>query len=568
MVDMYTPKPSMSTRHLNDYFNTTPVTTAEVVGQEFRSAARFGADALRSIGGAAVRTFSEEESLTLEEYKDSEFFREGIKIGPNGIKISAARDLAESYDRRFSQNLILSRARNNIATSGARLGASLMGSILDPVNIGLAFAAPFAIGATATGRIAAAKLASGLSARYGTGAARFGVGAAEGAIGAAAFEPLALLGSKIQQDPNYGLFDSFVNLTAGGILGGGIATVSGRIGDALRRANPQTVNQAMRVSVGQAIEGKTIDPTPVYKADPVMRGLDADNVINYKPEAVGEKIRALAVTKVEPDKLPPALRPAQKKPTTNITNFIRQNGRIDPKSIGSAEVIAELDGKQFSVQKKGGKDIDEMILMLQEEGFFPHKMDSYSDRATIDDLTDAIRKDEMSQQNYFAINDPQAEAYKEALELSDRVYQLNIDPMGMTDEELFDAIQTREGALTELEALELDRTKGDGLTQQELDDEIQRIYSAKEDYGDLEEFLTPLEEMEIEAQIFARQTQADIDPEILTLQAEVDAMASQGMIPQSFLNDIAEADGYVSKAEVYEQVTNAGATCMVGKFRP
>ena len=140
--------------------------------------------------------------------------------------------------------------------------------------------------------------------------------------------------------------------------------------------------------------------------------------------------------------------------------------------------------------------------------------------------------------------------------------------MGMTDEELFDAIQTREGALTQSEALELDRTKGDGFTQQELDDEIQRVYSAKEDYGDLEEFLPILEEMEIEAQIFARQKQADIDPEILTLQAEVDAMASQGMIPQSFLNDIAEADGYVSKAEVYEQVTNAGATCMVGKFRP
>ncbi len=568
MPDVFYPKLSNSTRHVSSYFESTPAETGAVLGQEFRSAARFGVDALRSIGGAVGRMFSDEETLTLEEYKNSPFFRQGVEVGPQGINISAAKDLAESYDRRYKRDLVLSRARNTIGTSSARLGVSLMGSILDPVNIGLAFAAPFAIGATAAGRIAAAKVASGLTTRYGTGTARFGVGAAEGAIGAAAFEPLALLGSKIQQDPNYGLFDSFVNLTAGGILGGGIATVSGRIGDALRRANPQTVNEAMRVSVGQAIEGKTIDPTPVYKADPVMRGLDADNVINYKPEAVGEKIRALAVTKVEPDKLPPALRPAQKKPTTNITNFIRQNGRIDPKSIGSAEVIAELDGKQFSVQKKGGKDIDEMILMLQEEGFFPHKMDSYSDRATIDDLTDAIRKDEMSNQNYFAINDPQAEAYKESLELSDRVSQLNIEPMGMTDEELFDAIQTREGALTQSEALELDRTKGDGFTQQELDDEIQRVYSAKEDYGDLEEFLPILEEMEIEAQIFARQKQADIDPEILTLQAEVDAMASQGMIPQSFLNDIAKADGYVSKAEVYEQVTNAGATCMVGKFRP
>lgn len=565
---MYTPKPSTSTRHLNNYFSTTPVGTAEVLGEEFRSAARFGTDALRSIGGAVVRGFSNEESLTLQEYKDSEFFREGIEVGPSGIKISAAKDLAESYDRRFSRDLVLSRARNTIATSGARLGASLMGSILDPVNIGLAFAAPFAIGATVTGRIAAAKVASGLTARYGTGTARFGVGAAEGAIGAAAFEPLALLGSKIQQDPNYGLFDTFINLTAGGILGGGIATVGGRIGDALRRANPQTVNQAMRVSVGQAIEGKTINPTPIYKADPVMRGLDSDNVINYKPEAVGEKIRELVVVKGDPKKLPPALRPAQKKPTTNITNFIRQNGKIDPKSIGSAEVRAELDGNQFSIQKKGGKNIDEMILMLQDEGFFPHKMDSYSDRADIDDLTDALRKDAMSERNYFSINDPQAAAYKESLELQDRVYDLNISPMGMTDEELFEAIQIRESSLTESEALDLERTKGDGFTQQELDDEIQRVYSAKEDYGDLEEFLPILEEMELEAEIFARQKQADIDPEILTLQAEVDAMASQGMIPQSFLNNIEEADGFVSKAEVYEQVTNAGATCMVGKFRP
>tara|TARA_Y100000385_G_scaffold290325_1_gene363024 strand:+ start:2898 stop:4604 length:1707 start_codon:yes stop_codon:yes gene_type:complete len=568
MVDMYTPKPSSSTRHLNNYFSTTPVSTGEVLGEEFRSAARFGVDALRSIGGAVARGFSGEELLTLQEYRNSEFFREGIEVGPQGIKISAAKDLAESYDRRFSRDLVLSRARNTIGTSTARLGASLMGSILDPINIGLAFAAPFAIGATVTGRIAAAKVASGLTARYGTGTARFGVGAAEGAIGAAAFEPLALLGSKIQQDPNYGLFDSFVNLTAGGILGGGIATVGGRIGDALRRANPQTVNQAMRVSVGQAIEGKTIDPTPVYKADPVMRGLDADNVVNYKPEAVGEKIRTLAITKEEPDKLPPALRPAQKKPTTNITNFIKQNGKLDTKSINTAEVGAELDNALFTAQKKGGKNIDDMILLLQDEGFFPHKIDSYNDRATIDDLTDALRKDAMSNQNYYSINDAKAEAYKESLELTDRVYDLNIEPMGMTDGELFDAIQTREGALTQSEAFDLDRTKGDGFTQQELDDEIQRIYSAKEDYGDLEEFLTELEEMELEAKIFARQKQADIDPEIFTLQAEVDAMASQGMIPQSFLNDIAEADGYVSKAEVYEQVTNAGATCMVGKFRP
>lgn len=149
----------------------------------------------------------------------------GVKVDvPEGGLTSEALDILIARRKRQQvQNDAINRSETG-ARSFAGFGVQLGASLLDPLNIGLAFV-PVVGQARYAGMIAKAGGAAG---RAGV---RVGIGAAEGAAGVAAFEPLAYTMHQSLQD-DYSALDSLINIGFGSALGGGLHVVGGAAKDA------------------------------------------------------------------------------------------------------------------------------------------------------------------------------------------------------------------------------------------------------------------------------------------------------------------------------------------------
>jgi hypothetical protein len=150
---------------------------------------------------------------------------------------------------------------------GTQLTAGLVASILDPLNVGLAF-----IPVVGQARFAA------MAARAGVPAARAATGAIEGAAGAALLEPL-VLAAATQEQADYDITDSLANVAFGGILGSGLHLAGGAVGDRLaarREAStfqravddlPRADQEALaRAAIAQVVEGRPVDVGPILDA--------------------------------------------------------------------------------------------------------------------------------------------------------------------------------------------------------------------------------------------------------------------------------------------------------------
>ena len=135
-----------------------------------------------------------------------------------GLGLKFDKPVSEDYASALAKGKLEERKRQDILERGptgfmagaARLGAGLAAAVTDPVNIAAGF-----IPVVSQARYA------GMIARMGKTQAMIGKGFIEGALGNAALEPL-VYGLSQQQQLDYTLADSAVNVLFGGILGGGI----------------------------------------------------------------------------------------------------------------------------------------------------------------------------------------------------------------------------------------------------------------------------------------------------------------------------------------------------------
>ena len=115
----------------------------------------------------------------------------------------------------------LAKAPQNLASKAVYLGAGLVTSFTDPVNIAASFI-PI---------VREARFAS-LVARLGATRARLAKGAIEGFVGNTLVEPI-VYGVAQREQADYTYQDTILNLTAGTLLGSGMHLGFGKIGDAL-----------------------------------------------------------------------------------------------------------------------------------------------------------------------------------------------------------------------------------------------------------------------------------------------------------------------------------------------
>ena len=215
----------------------------------------------------------------------------------------------EKNEERARQNIMMRGPRGswNPLSGGFYVGAAkfatgLATSMVDPINIAASFIPVF--GQTNFARLVA---------RQGFTKARAVRGAVEGAVGATLVEPIVYgVAQSLQAD--YDMYDSFLNVTFGTVLGSGLHVGAGKLKDIntrrkfnekiaegkrileddtetdidinlyreyypensqimkdLEATDPNTRKMLLQKALGDALLDDAIDVTPIANADPVLR---------------------------------------------------------------------------------------------------------------------------------------------------------------------------------------------------------------------------------------------------------------------------------------------------------
>lgn len=189
---------------------------------------------------------------------DVETLNERFKLP--GLKYDAAmsertaKDIYETHRSKLMLEDTVKRAGGGIALKAAQLGASFLGGLRDPLNIGMALI-PIVPEAMVAARLATSAARASLLQRT---AIRAGVGAIEGAGGQAIMEP-GLIALNRAELNDYGAAQVLQNLLFGATLGGIIRAGSGHLLDP--KLPPEDIRAVAQAALAQVVEGRPVDVT-------------------------------------------------------------------------------------------------------------------------------------------------------------------------------------------------------------------------------------------------------------------------------------------------------------------
>ena len=560
MVDVFVPEVEFDQNRLDKYYETTKVGTLDVLGATLEDTFYYNPtnalDRFLQMQFGPGRTGN---ILSPEQYKESEYFREGLEAPEDGIKEGYAQLLAQNYDKRAAITQTLSRSKGGFALGSAQFGTMLLGSVLDPINVASAFIPVFP----------AARYAH-LVTKFGKTKARALRGVVEGSVGAAIVEPIVLGQAALEQDENYNLLDSFLNVTVGGVLGGGLHVGFGKLSDVIERRSQRTKQEAVVTAVKQVLTDQEVTgPSILIKADlekTKKKDLEKQNdLAQDKPKTLEE------VTRTGKKKLPDSLN--VKKPKTLI-QFIKEQGGIKSDDPNIGDLRVSLDKGTFGVTRKDGLSLDVMTQRVQEAGYFLDKTDlDYGiDGATPRDLLDLIDREQKGEILYSKDQEAQYQAYTSAQKRLQELDELGVDPTNMTEDEIIEAysLALDQYRINEDAALSdsIDRTSTQ--TIQQFDDA--KVDAQINDYN-MGNFKQGYEESVImnagidpTFRIDARE--AEIDAEIETLEFDAENTSNASNIDKddlaAFDANIKAADDLIAKAdESFTTATDAAASCII-----
>jgi hypothetical protein len=185
-----------------------------------------------------------------------------LTVPDTGIASGALDIMMERKHNEVRRQDILSRAPTGLGPASAKLGTAFATSMLDPLNVGLAFV-------PVVGEARYMKYLAQTRGVLGRAGVRAGVGALEGATGAAISEPF-VYAAKTQEQADYGFQDSLLNVAFGTVFGGGLHAVPGAIGDAISRLRVTEKEGLLRTAVAQAVQGEPVNLDPIKP-----RGIDS-----------------------------------------------------------------------------------------------------------------------------------------------------------------------------------------------------------------------------------------------------------------------------------------------------
>jgi hypothetical protein len=600
VVDYYIPEQSFDATARDEYFKNSKVGTMDVLGATLE-------DTLYYNPLSAAGRFFEQQTgkgrrgqlLTKQEYQESEFFREGIEVNDDGITEGLAELLAESKDRREEINLTLSRSRGGMGLMAAQFGVGLAGSMLDPLNVAAGVFFP---------NVSIARAALMMQ-KYGKNGGRFVAGAIDGAAQATLIEPLILGQATLEQDTDYNLMDSFMNVTFGTVLGGGLHAGFGRISDTIEKSKSK--REALAVATGQALSGQPIRAGELHAQAERQADIEIIQRANERIAARESELASTVERTVDPETgqiltqkivdqprrlydletgvpidakykrkgnaIPSVLKATMPK---GLLSFLRKSGnKIDPNSAGADDLKKRVPFFGGNIYKKGGLTVEQALTSAREEGFFPEAVPDAPDTLGINDLIDAVADEyEGGSPKLRAGDEGALVAFEKAQELRTLAEKYGIDPKGMTNEDFDGALREIEenlikidantmdpyGDMEEVDALPVD--DGGSITLEESEALMQEGRTKDYLLGEDADMKPKLAEQDAAGGDIEELELSRVAEENRLLELDIDTM--RGTIRQDLLDDIESADELIQKAETgYDEVARAGAVCMNRNYR-
>lgn len=562
MSRLYIPEQSDNEDLRQNYFNYSKVGLLDVLGTTFQQ--MIYENPMSSAKRSAELYFKGNSGRKLDalQYAESEYYRPGIEVDTDGIYESAASILADRYDEREARKKVLERSRGGFGTKAAQFGVGLVASALDPLNIAASF-----IPVMGQARYAA------MVARVGKTGARLRSGAAAGAVGAAVVEPLVYGTALYEQNADYTLADTMMNIAFGTVLGGGLHVGAGKISDSLQRVGHKQRLALGRTAVAQAVDGREIELDPLVNASPEMRNDPAFRGETQEPD-YEPRVPLIDRPRIG-TKLPPILQPGKasaKKPKT-LTEFVRGAGGIkadDPLVGDVAQAAGDVKGKTTIAKRKQivaskarrakgvvgpePKSVDDMALAAWEAGYFRGE-----DRPTTSEFLEALQDDIGGNFKYSDLDLDDLNARQQAEDLKAEADKYGIRYKGMSDEDFLAVLENRREAFG---AAEMQRDYK-SLTEQEIAEMRAGIYEGLDDTVETREFRARMDEATAEAAEFDADQLGLIDKQNEDLQLDIDAMIEQGADPEDFIAELAEFEALNAKADSYEDIALAAARCLI-----
>jgi hypothetical protein len=505
------------------------------------------------------------QKLSKDEWTQSEFYREGLDVGEDGITDEAAAVLAERHDFRTRRDFIYGRAREGFAASAIQLGGGFVGSVFDPLAVGAAFVPGYAIGRAANqavnaGRIAkAAKRAQAASRgrrmKMGATQARLTEGAAIGATEAAIFEPFIFGAARYEQDDTYGAMDSFMNIAFGGLLGGGLHAVTGKLGE--------TVST-----------GKVTGAAKVFEADPATSGKRAGVMVRQPnlethPGQMANPPRGMFEEEVEPVRKGvkyPTIFEARKNKPKSLIQMINKYGGIkaDDPNIGDVKRFA--DKGITWMKRKDGLPLDEIGLRLMEDGYFVGRIPD-GERPTVNQVLEAIEEDfgtwKKKEGGRYFPQTPDTEAFLEAEAEFDYAQRMGIDLKGLSDQDYFRI----RGQKDDLESRMAEQeSKPTGASREQIDQAMTEADVANMPGREFDEHGQRIVELDSEPYYSMPEDEpfgAEMDALMADVQDRIDAGELDGAEVSAYL---AEADELIQRAEQHDAIAMDAVNCMLRKI--
>lgn len=578
----------------NQYFDVAPASDLDVLGATFQETLYYNpANALLRLAEQYSYDGRRGQTLTKDEYMKSEYYRPGIQVGDDGIKEGLAKLLAERKDKRDSFNIQLNASRGGFGLGAAQFGVGLLGSLLDPLNIASAFIPTLGTARAAT-----------LAAKFGKNGGRFMTGVMDGMVGAALLEPLVIGAAAAEQDRDYNLMDSFLNVTFGGALGGGLHVGFGKISDRIERSKQEVKERATVLAVEQAAGDQDITAGSMHKvtenrvADSLIKrskmGRDFDPSVRAQTDTLdpetGEIISTETIKEsqiVKPEGLPDpevnlydviddpdfpkkgtAIPSSLKvKKPKGLKQFIIDNGGINTKDPDISEIDAVIGGKKNrkTIARNNGKSINDMMELAREAGYFPKALVDGVDEFTPPQFYEAIAEDlHVGKFSEFDADD--LLAFERSQELKALADRFQINPKGMTNQTFFAAIDNamqKQDYYNYNTAIEMD-----GLTEQQYKDLGDEAAVTNAYLGAMRDQQNIIDEMEAEGPEYQSSELGDIQSQNSLLEADLQGLRNANLLPDDFADEIAEADNLIKKADSsYDEAARAGATCLITNMR-
>ena len=585
MVDIFFPEQKDDKPLRDGYHDFAKAGTLDVLGATLDETLYYNpASALGRLLEQKLGSGRKGTTLSAEEYQESEFFRPGIEVGDEGITTGLASLLADRHDERRDFQTTLSRSRGGIGLGAAQFGVAIGGSFLDPLNVASVFIPS----------VAASRFAS-LSARYGTSRSKIATGVVDGAIGAAVIEPVVIGAAIAEQDRDYGLMDSFMNVAVGAALGGSINAVTGGISSfgryrrqrQLSRLNAVEADTAQRISITQVMNDEEVNLAPIEESVQTRTQAEdaaiSEKKIVYKTDGTPVEVEVLDVDNDGNITVRTAEGEEKNLDASDLRSkspFDEDYELKDEMGVGGDINISEMSDEFLETNLSLQKEMLETIRQREADGIENNRLgtpETVEANITALEVEQRRRAGETVERPAEpdvtgADNEEIAKLRKEAAKIEKQILD-RAESEGLDKPRIKAAEATRLGQITaRINELESAAPKADDMvdvqegvmSSQQAEDQANAAAMQGDGLGRLGEFREEVQEIKKESIELDEPDPVELEAENQVLLEDLASDDVQAILPADIKKSLSDVEQLETKADKYEEVSRAGANCLIG----